>query len=51
VLTLSGRTVQGDWVGGVVFTTSKLPPLPLSTTSACTDFTLFLEEFAVSYWG
>jgi hypothetical protein len=42
--------VWEDWDGGVVFTKSKLPPLPLlevaplSTICACTDFILSLEE-------
>ena len=42
--------MQGDWVGGVVFTTFKLPPLPLlevaplSTATAFTDFPESLER-------
>jgi hypothetical protein len=48
--------VQGDWAGGVViFLITKLPPLPFfgsrssfSTATACTDFPLSLEVFAVT---
>jgi hypothetical protein len=38
--------VQGDWVGGVVFTTFKLPSLPLleiAPLSTATSFTDLLE--------
>jgi hypothetical protein len=52
---LSGHSMQGDWVGGVVFLTTKLPPLPLlevapfSTATAFTDFTLSLERCSLLY--